>query len=116
VRSRRLLFIDVGEASASAPRADGQIRRSTASLPDGKTLVFTSRPVWAEGRIVVDETYDLAGQDGSSIWHEYTFEMRPWKRDELKNHLTASDFVNIEIRPGVGRRTDDRPFIVAERR
>lgn len=110
-----LLFLDVRDAAASAPRADGRIRRSTASLPDGRTLVFTSRPVWAEGRIVVEERYELTGRGGLSMAHEYTFEMRPWKRAELTGHLTASGFVNVEIRPGVGRRTDDRLFVVAER-
>ncbi|WP_180936524.1 class I SAM-dependent methyltransferase [Nocardioides ungokensis] len=37
-----LLFLDVREAAASALRADGRTRRITASLGDGKSLVFTS--------------------------------------------------------------------------
>jgi SAM-dependent methyltransferase len=111
-----LLFLDVREAAASAPRANGRIRTRTASLPDGTTLVFTSRPVWTEGRIVVSETYELATLDGRSDVHEYTFEMRPWTRHELSDHHTTHGFFDDETMPGVGRRTDDRLFVTAVRR
>lgn len=110
-----LLLLDVREATASAPRAAGQIRPSTVSLSDGTSLVFTSRPVWTHRRIVVEERYELTSPDGQSVSHEYLFEMRPWEREELSDHLTASGFTNIEMDPGVGRRTADRLFVVAER-
>ena len=110
-----LLFLDVREAAGSAPRADGQTRRSTASLPDGRQLVFTSRPVWVEGRIVVSERYELTSRDGRTQVQEYTFEMRPWTRDELVDRLTAHGFVDVQTLPGVGRTTGDRLFVTAQR-
>ncbi|GAB3787755.1 hypothetical protein GCM10027601_27240 [Nocardioides ungokensis] len=71
--------------------------------------------MWAEGRILVEEGYELTGPDGLSTSHAYTFEMRPWTRAELTDHLTAHGFDHVEIGAGVGRRTDDRLFVVAER-
>jgi SAM-dependent methyltransferase len=110
-----LLFLDVREQEASASRADGRLRRSTASLLGGSTLVFTSRPSWVEGHIVVEEGYELTGEDGRTELHEYAFEMRPWTRAELLARLAASGFGDVDILPGVGRRTSDRLFVVAER-
>ena len=103
-----LLLLDVREATASTPRADGRTRRTTASLPDGRNLVFTSRPVWEEGRIVVSERYELTTRDGHPQVQEYTFEMRPWTRDELSDRLAAHGFVHVRTLPGVGRTNDDR--------
>lgn len=111
-----LLFLDVRERVASAARADGEIRRNQASLPDGTTLVFASRPRWIDECIVVDETYEMTHPDRGSTLHEYTFAMRPWAQEDLTNRLHAAGFVNIDIRPGIGRRTDDRLFVVAQRR
>lgn len=112
---RGLLFLDVREAKASASRATGQVQQKTVSLPDGRRLVFESRPAWTDGRIVVEERYELTGPDGQSMTHEYIFEMRPWARDELSDHLAAHGFANVEMRPGVGRHTADRLFVFAER-
>jgi SAM-dependent methyltransferase len=114
-RAGGLLFLDVREATASAARATGEVQRRAVDLPDGRRLAFTSRPVWSDGRIRVEEGYELTAADGRRTSHAYAFEMRPWRRDELRDHLGAAGFTRVEIGPGVGRRTPDRLFVVAER-
>ncbi|MDV9175004.1 hypothetical protein R6V09_33445 [Streptomyces sp. W16] len=42
--------------------------------------------------------------------------MRPWSKAELRQRLAAAGFHDIEIGPGVGRKTADRLFVVAVRR
>jgi SAM-dependent methyltransferase len=110
-----LLLLDVREASASSRRADGRPSRREAALADGRTLVFTSRSTWADDCILVDEEYELTQADGSSAVHHYAFEMRPWSRKELSRRLTASGFTDLELLPGVGRRTTDRLLVAARR-
>lgn len=115
-RRRGVLLLDVRESAESQRRADGRWRTSEGRLPDGGRVVFTSRPSWRAGSIVVEERYELVSEEtcGSTV-HEYRFEMRPWTREELRAGLSEAGFANIEIRPGIGRCTPDRLFVVAQR-
>jgi hypothetical protein len=45
----------------------------------------------------------------------YEFAMRPWTRKELCERLARAGFYDVEVEPGVGRRTDDRLFVTATR-
>lgn len=111
-----VLLLDVRESAESQRRADGRRRTSNGQLPDGDQLIFSSRPTWRAGRIVVDERYELiSSANGSSTVHEYRFEMRPWTMEEVRARLSEAGFVNVEIHPGIGRRTPDRLFVVAHR-
>lgn len=115
-RHRGVLLLDVRESEESQRRADGRWRAASGRLPDGSRLIFSSRPTWRAGCIVVDERYELVSTPtGGSEVHEYRFEMRPWTKQELRARLSEAGFVNIEIHPGIGRRTPDRLFVVAQR-
>ena len=110
-----LVFLDVREAEASRARADGSPRRRTVTMGAGASLAFVSRPRWQDGRLLVAETYELTTPDGGASSHDYDFEMRPWAAHELRERLTRAGFDVPEVRPGVGRSTPDRLFVVAAR-
>lgn len=110
-----LLFLDVREAVAAKRRADGEVRHVTVTVDGGATLVFTSRPTWSAGHLVVEERYELELPDGTTSVHDYRFEMRPWKRSEIEGRLVARGFTGIQMLPGAGRRTSDRLFVQARR-
>ena len=110
-----LLLLDLREARASRQRADGQARQIEVTLDDGAGLLFTSRPSWRSGRIVVDERYQLTLRDGTTKVHQYVFTMRPWEGREVEELLDAAGFTDIQTRPGVGRRTPDRILVTARR-
>jgi SAM-dependent methyltransferase len=110
-----LLFLDLREARASQQRADGQARHLEVTLDDGASLLFTSRPSWSSGRILIEERYQITLREGTTEVHEYTFTMRPWKRHEIEARLDGAGFTDIQTRPGVARRTGDRLFVTARR-
>ena len=110
-----LLFLDIREADASRQRADGQVRQVDALLETGATLRFTSRPFWRSPCLVVEERYGLISSDGAWSVHDYVFAMRPWECSEIEDRLAARGFTDIQVLPGVGRRTPDRPCVVALR-
>ncbi len=115
-RQGGLLVLDIRERTESARRADGEWRVTNAALDDGKRLTFSSRPTWRRNRIEVEERYELRSADGQLISvHEYSFAMVPWTRAELEKGLSRVGFRQIELRPGVGRRTPDRILVVAQR-
>jgi SAM-dependent methyltransferase len=109
-----VLVLDVREAAMSQQRADGVWRTAEVDLPDGSQLRFVSRPTWNDGRIVVEERYELAGDhDETSEVSEFLFEMRPWTRDEMQRRLSTAGYGRTEIRDGVGRRSPDRLLVTA---
>ena len=110
-----LLFLDLREVRASRQRADGLARQMEVTLDGGACLQFTSRPSWSSGCIVVDERYQLTFRDGTTEVHEYVFTMRPWEESEIEARLDAAGFTDVQIRPGVGRRTPDRLLVTAKR-
>jgi SAM-dependent methyltransferase len=115
-RSGGVLLLDVREAAMSRPRADGTWRTAVADLPDGSHLRFTSRPTWNDGRIVVEEHYELHGVHAAAPeLSEFRFEMRPWTRDEMRGLLSGAGYGRIEMRDGVGRRSPDRLLVTARR-
>lgn len=115
-RGGGVVVLDVREALASRRRADGAWRTTHARLADGSLLRFSSRPTWDDGRIVVEERYELDGGGGQPPdVGEYVFEMRPWAREEVRRLLTSAGFARIEISAGVGRRTPDRLLVRARR-
>lgn len=57
-------------------------------------------------------SYELTSKAGTEST-QYDFTMRPWSIDEATDRLTAAGFVAIDIRKGVGRKTDDRFIAVA---
>ena len=108
-----VLVLDVREAEGSKARADGRTRCVDVELPTGEQLRFASTPHWESGLIVVDETYELAGDSGEQAVHEYAFQMRSWTRSELQERLERAGFGDIRISEGVGRTTSDRFISVA---
>jgi hypothetical protein len=111
-----VLVLDVREARASEARADGVWRTNEVDLPDGSHLRFDSRPTWTNGRIVVDERYELTpGLHTGPVLREYTFQMRPWTTEELDDRLGRAGYHSIATTGGVGRRTQDRLLVVARR-
>lgn len=111
-----VLVLDVREAGMSRHRADGAWRSKHADLPDGSHLRFVSRPTWNDGRIVVEERYELdGGRSGASEVSEFLFEMRPWARDEVQRLLTSAGYGSIEMHTGAGRRRQDRLLVTARR-
>lgn len=103
------LFLDVRERDASQERIDGAVRTKQVTLPDGAQLTFTARTTWDGGLMRVEESYLVAGQPPAA----YHFVMRPWTGPELRTALHAAGLHRVDIRPGVGRRTADRLFVVA---
>lgn len=61
----------------------------------------------------VEEHYDLVRPGAPAQRSSYSFTMRPWTEPELRAVLRDSGLRNVEITPGVGRRTSDRFFVVA---
>jgi SAM-dependent methyltransferase len=115
-RAGGVLVLDVRETAMSRQRADGTWRTTEADLPDGSHLRFTSRPTWNDGRIVVEERYELDGVHGEATeLSEFLFEMRPWTRDEMRGLLSGAGYGRIEMRDGVGRRSPDRLLVTARR-
>jgi hypothetical protein len=115
-RGGGILVLDVREAVASEERADGIWRIKQVGLPDGCRLRFGSRPTWANGRIVVEERYELTPPSGTSPQvRQYTFEMRPWTAEELVDQLSRVGYRDVVITGGVGRQTSDRLLAVARR-
>lgn len=108
-----LLFLDVREARGSRQRADGTARSQIVDLDDGTRLTFTARTTFSQGMLQVTERYDLARPGAPTQRSDYHFTMRPWTEPELRMVLHDSGLRNIEISPGVGRRTPDRLFVVA---
>lgn len=108
------LMLDVRETDGSRRRANDTEHRTEARLTDGSVLVFTSRSTWRDGLINVAERYELLAADAEdSSVHEYRFQMRPWNVEELHRRLVAAGFSDVEVRPGAGRRTPDRLFVIA---
>ena len=113
-RAGGVLVLDVRETAMSQQRADGIWRTAEADLPDGSQLRFVSRPTWNDGRIVVEERYELASDhDETPVVSEFLFEMRPWTRDELQRLLSSAGYSRIDMRDGVGRRSPDRLLVTA---
>ena len=102
-RAGGVLVLDVREAAMSQQRADGIWRTTEVDLQDGSQLRFISRPTWNDGRIVVEERYELASDhDETPEVSEFLFEMRPWTREELQRRLSSAGYGRIEMRDGVG--------------
>ena len=115
-RAGGVLVLDVREATTSQQRADGAWRTADVDLQDGSSLRFLSRPTWNDGRIVVEERYELASEhDETPEVSEFLFEMRPWTRDEMQRRLSDAGYGHIEMRDGVGRRSPDRLLVTARR-
>lgn len=113
-RAGGVLVLDVREATMSQQRADGVWRTAEVDLQDGSKLRFVSRPTWSDGRIVVEERYERAGDhDETPEVSEFLFEMRPWTRDEMQRRLSSAGYGRIEMRDGVGRRSPDRLLVTA---
>jgi len=109
-----LLVLDVREAVTSQPRADGTWRTTEVDLRDGSRLRFVSRPTWNDGRIVVEERYELASDNAETPEvSEFLFAMRPWTREEMQRRLSGAGYGRIEMRDGVGRRSPDRLLVTA---
>ena len=108
-----LLFLDVREEQGSRRRADGIARFKHADLGGGAELTFTARTSWADGMLRVEEQYDLARPGAPVQRSHYLFTMRPWTESELRAVLHESGLRDVQIGPGVGRRTPDRLFVVA---
>lgn len=115
-RAGGILVLDVRETALSRQRADGVWRTVEATVPDGSQLRFVSRPTWDDGRIVVEERYELVSdQHATPEVSEFLFEMRPWTRDEMQRRLSSAGYRRIEMHDGVGRRSPDRLLVVAGR-
>lgn len=111
-----LLMLDVREEQGSRERANGTPRRRTVQLQPDTHLDFTSTVTWNSGMLHVHEQYALhaAAQQAPQV-SAYDFVMRPWSQEELIRRLSVAGFQDIVIRPGVGRKTSDRLFVIAVR-
>jgi SAM-dependent methyltransferase len=105
-----VLILDVREREGSRRRADGMLRSRRVALGHGGTLTVHSRKTWSGDLLLVEETYELTGTAPPA---HYRFAMRPWTGQELREVLREAGFAEVEIRPGAGRRTPDRYFVVA---
>ena len=115
-RDGGVLVLDVRETAMSRQRADGTWRTAEADLPDGSHLRFISRPAWNDGRIVVEERYELDGDHSEAPEvSKFLFEMRPWTHGEMQRLLSSAGFSRIEMRGGVGRGSPDRLLVTARR-
>jgi SAM-dependent methyltransferase len=108
-----LLFLDVREQRGSRERADGTPRHRTVQLTPDTNLDFATTVTWGAGLLHVHEQYTLRSAQQPAHESIYDFVMRPWTERELVQRLTAAGFHDIEIRPGVGRKTPDRLFVIA---
>jgi hypothetical protein len=77
------------------------------------TLQFTNTVTWQAGLMRVLEESELRRPGSSPERRAFEFVMRPWSVEELRDRLGAAGFGDIEVRPGVGRATDDRLFVTA---
>jgi SAM-dependent methyltransferase len=114
LRPGGLLFLDVREEEASRLRADGASRCVVAELGDHRELRFSSRSRWGHGLLHVEERYELVVDGRTEEESSYDFTMRPWSRGELTAVLRRHGMRTVDIADGVGRRTADRLFVVAE--
>lgn len=112
LRPGGMVILDLRDAGASQERADGSTRESIVETLNGERLHYRSTPSWDAGLIRVHETYELTSEAGTEST-QYDFTMRPWSIDEATERLTAAGFVAVDIRKGVGRKTDDRFIAVA---
>jgi SAM-dependent methyltransferase len=109
-----LVLLDVREEQGSRVRADGAPRSRQVDLGAGAELTFTARTTWSQGILQVEEQYDLVRPGAPAQQSRYFFSMRPWTAPELRSVLHDSGLRDVEITVGVGRRTADRVFVVAE--
>jgi hypothetical protein len=65
--------------------------------------------------LLVREEYEHVVDGEPSQQSSYEFAMRPWIRKELGQRLDRAGFCDVEIAPGVGRKTGDRLFVTAAR-
>jgi SAM-dependent methyltransferase len=112
LRTGGVLFLDVREERGSRERADATPRRRTVQLAPDTQLDFTSTVLWHAGLLHVEQ-YALRTGPRPVQESTYDFVMRAWTQDELACRLSAAGFHDIEIRPGVGRKTPDRLLVIA---
>jgi hypothetical protein len=110
-----LLLLDVRETEGSRRRADGVPRRRTVDLGERGILHFTSTGTWQAGLMHVVEDSVLQRPGRPADHRVFAFTMQPWSARELTDRLTAAGLGHIDMRPGVGRATDDRLFVTARR-
>lgn len=115
LRAGGLLFLDVREARASRQRADGQERAILVEIDSARQLRFSSRTHWRRPFLQVEESYQLVVDGRLQHDSRYSFTMRPWSKTELSSALRRHGMRDVKIAAGVGRRTQDRLFVVAER-
>jgi SAM-dependent methyltransferase len=113
LRTGGLLLLDVREEHGSRDRADSTPRRQTVQLAPDAQLDFISTVTWHAGLLQVHEQYIVRAGLQAPQESTYDFVMRLWTDDELVRRLSAAGFHDIEISPGVGRKTPDRLFVVA---
>jgi SAM-dependent methyltransferase len=107
-----VLMLDVRDAKASAQRyRTPRFRRRVIPTTDGE-LEFTSIGRMEHELLRFHERHVLHSRAGTIV-REHDVDMRPWSRTELKSRLLDAGLSSIEIREGVGRRTDDRLLCVA---
>ena len=100
LRPGGLLFADVREQRGSRDRADATPRRQTVQLTPDTHLDFTSTVTWRDGCSTSTSSTPCARAADESV---YDFVMRPCP-DELVRR-SAARFHDIEISPGIGRKT-----------
>ncbi|WP_380171452.1 class I SAM-dependent DNA methyltransferase [Kineococcus sp. DHX-1] len=115
LRPGGLLALDVREAGPSRERADGAPRSTTVHRDTGTAVTFSSRSQWDDGLLVVAEEHREHRPDGTAEVREFTFRMRPWTEQEVRDRLSRAGFVDVVTGPGVGGRWD-RLFVTAVRR
>ncbi|GAA5010333.1 methyltransferase domain-containing protein [Actinopolymorpha pittospori] len=115
LRAGGLVVLDVREEAGSRGRANGTPHRRTVDLHGRGRLTFTSTSTWNADLLLVREEYELDLDGEPSRQSTYEFAMRPWSGTELRQRLARAGFTDVEIAPGVGRRTDDRLFVTAAR-
>ncbi|WP_328291524.1 class I SAM-dependent methyltransferase [Kineococcus sp. NBC_00420] len=112
LRPGGLLALDVRDVERSRAGADGHPRTKTTTLNSGAVVIFTSRTVWCDDRLVVSERHEEVDSHGEMHVQEYLFTMRPWTSEEARDRLSSTGFEDVEVGPGVGGRSD-RLFITA---
>lgn len=115
LRPEGLLLLDVREENGSRERADGTPHRRTVEVRPDTCLDFTSTVTWDAGLLHVREQYVLHVAGAAPQESTFDFVMRPWSEEELLRRLSAAGFHDIKIRPGIGRKTPDRLFVIAVR-
>jgi hypothetical protein len=79
--------------------------------PEGE-LEFTSTGHMQNGLLRFRERHELRGR-AETVVREHHTTMRPWKRSELTRRLLDTGLADIEVRDGLGRRTNDRLLCIA---